>query len=93
MSGSLPLHMQVLVHLRNSLKARQAVLERRCGKGLRDIDYQRAVGGIKEIELTTAEVVELMRTGLAEVEDDQEGSNEQNGRTPRSTARRNQRTQ
>lgn len=89
----LPLHMQVLVHLRAAVNARKAQLEARCGKGLPDLDYQRHVGRIAECENHLEAIAELMKSGLEDVEDSEEQRSEQPAKPSRSTARRNSRTQ
>lgn len=83
----LPLHMQVLVHLRDQTRKRKAQLEGRCGKGLADQDYQRHVGRIAECEIHLEAIGELMKSGLEEVEDSEEQRRDESKATRRTTGR------
>lgn len=89
----LPLHLQVLVHLRDHTTARKEQLEIRCGKGLPDQDYQRHVGRIAECENHLEVIADMMKTGLSEVEDTEEERSEQSGQARRRTKARNRATQ
>lgn len=92
--AQLPLHMQVLVHLRDQVKRRKAQHEARCGKGLVDQDYQRHVGRIQECDASLEAIQELMKSGLNDVEDHDEEVDERNAnKATRRTARRDRITQ
>lgn len=87
-----PLHVQVLVHLRNQVRARKRDLEERVGKGMKDLDYQRHVGRIAEDAQVLEMIQTLMQSGIEAVED-LDLDHEQARSTVRRPARRVHRTQ
>lgn len=88
MREALPLHLQVLVHLREEVTVRKQQLEERCGTGLSDQDYQRHVGRIKECAVTLEGIQTLMKGGLEQIEDQEDSRNDR--RTPKRSARTTQ---
>ena len=74
--SALPLHLQILNALVRRLDTRQRELEGRVGAGLEDREYQRHVGRIAELKVVQGYVQELMRGGLAQVEDEEEALRE-----------------
>lgn len=71
-TGNLPLHVQYLRALRTKVERRKRELERRCGKGLEDQEYQRHVGRIAECELQLETVNDMIRADIDDIADAQE---------------------
>lgn len=64
-----PLHVQMLLKLRNDTEQRQRMHEKKAGKGLEDRDYQRHVGRIAECEAQLAAINELLRADADDIAD------------------------
>jgi hypothetical protein len=83
----LPLHVQIVMHLKKQVQGRKRQHEERIGRGVEDRDYQRHVGRIAECAATLELLEQLKRDGLGELEDYEEAEGREHERTQRSTAR------
>lgn len=72
MSADLPLHVQIVLHLRRQVEGRKREHEEKVGRGLEDREYQRHVGRIAECKAVLELLDQLKRGGLEELEDFEE---------------------
>lgn len=72
MSADLPLHIQIVLHLRSQVEARKREHEEKVGRGLEDREYQRYVGRIAECKAVLEVLEQLKSSGLEEIEDFEE---------------------
>lgn len=84
---SLPMHVQMLRALRTGVEKRKRDLERRCGKGLDDREYQRHVGRVAECDIQLAAINEMMRADIEDISDAQEAEERESERSQRPAAR------
>lgn len=72
MSADLPLHVQIVLHLRRAVEGRKRKHEEKVGAGVEDREYQRHVGRIAECKALLELLDQLKRGGLEELEDFEE---------------------
>lgn len=87
MSADLPLHVQIILHLRRQVESRKRDHEEKVGRGLDDREYQRHVGRIAECKAVMDMLEQLKRNGLEELEDFEEVERRDNKTAPRRRSR------
>jgi hypothetical protein len=87
--GDLPLHVQIVLHLKKQVLMRKRQHEEKTGRGLEDREYQRHVGRIAECGAVLELLEQLKRDGLNEIEDYEEAErSEREGPQRRTTGAR-----
>lgn len=78
-----PIHIQVLLSLKEKVESRLADLREKAGNGLADQEYQRHVGRIRECATLIEEIDVYLKTGVDALEEADEDNDDERPRTQR----------